>query len=202
MEGGVEGFICHLIPPERISSLISVSSYIDNLPSARLLQPSLCHAQMEWQCLPHHIGFQSLNRHLTAENVHMWTPTCIHCATQKGDCAICLLQRDAIPVPGHPLWGFTHSWCPPRTFPTWDPIIRPSWANVSSTLSSPTILRGLEYRHISGELAWNISQPQGLGQLPTRADISMDWPSQLFSEVCISLPCYIANQDEWGSVLS
>lgn len=73
---------------------------------------------------------------------------------------------------------------------------------VSSTLSSPTILRGLEYRHISGELAWSISQPQGVGQLPTRADISMDWPSQLFSELCISLPCYIASQDEWGSVLS
>lgn len=67
MEGGVEGFMCHLIPPERISSLISVSSYIDNLPSARPLQPSLCHAQMEWQCFPHHIGFQSLNRHLTAK---------------------------------------------------------------------------------------------------------------------------------------
>ena len=141
MEGGVEGFICHLIPPERISSLLSVSSYIDNLPRARLLQPSLCHAQMEWQCLPHHIGVQSLNRHLTARNVHMWTPTCIHCATQKGDCAICLLPRDTIPVPGHPLWGFTYSWCPPKTFSAWIPIIRPSWDNICSTLSSPSFLK-------------------------------------------------------------
>ena len=37
---------------------------------------------------------------------------------------------------------------PQGLFSTWDPIIRPS--NVSSTLSSPSILSGLEYRHISG----------------------------------------------------
>ena len=50
-----------------------------------------------------------------------------------------ILSGDS-PIPG----------APKDFFSTWDPIIRPSWANVSSTLSSPSILSGLEYRHISG----------------------------------------------------
>lgn len=147
------------------------------------------------------------------------------------------LQKEAILVPGHPLWGFTHSWgvyhgsgCSDgpltdggfqhsqlsRLLATSPSVISATtesifaspdnslWLSpqpreieagalqglfllgtqllgrsgrISPTLSFPSISSGLVDGHMSGELTWNISQPQGLCQLQTRADISMSCPS-------------------------